>query len=182
MNTRPITVLHLDATARRIHVFMSVGEGTAAQGIVSKSSDMDSVGFPSQSSFVLRGPNDETINNVTSTKQATSTATGIVVLASDGTSYWWNRLAGVQVAPVGVVRGNAWLLTDENLIVTKPSRSAASHRHASSSETGTATARSQPGVVRGNTWYLADKHRANADIVFAFGKRVRHTARRRLGR
>ncbi|MEX2555256.1 MAG: hypothetical protein WEB06_06460, partial [Actinomycetota bacterium] len=117
-NTRPITTLHLDAAARRIHVFMTVGEGEAARGIVSKSSPMDPVAFDPSATFVVRGPNDEPINDVTATKQATNAATGIVILASDGANYWWNKVPGVQVASVGVVRGNVWYLTDENLNVT----------------------------------------------------------------
>jgi hypothetical protein len=167
-NTRPITVLHLDATARRIHVFMSVGEGTAAQGIVSKSSHMDSVDFPSEASFVLRGPNNETINNVTSTKQTTSTATGIVVLASDGSSYWWNKLAGVQVAPVGVVRGNVWYLADENLVVSSFAFGRSTDRPIVGDWDGDGD--HEPGVVRGNVWYLADEAPPTVAHSFAFGR------------
>jgi hypothetical protein len=166
-NTRPVTVLHLDPAARRIHVFMSVGEGTAAHGIVSKSSDMDSVDFPSEASFVLRGPNNEMINNVTSTKQATSAATGIVVLASDGANYWWNKLPGVHVSPVGVVRGNTWFLSDENLVVTKVFKFG--------SETDTPIAGDwdddgddEPGVRRGNVWYLADDAPPTSVTTFTF--------------
>ncbi len=166
-NTRPITVLHLDANARRIHVFMSVGEGTAAHGIVSKTSDMDSVDFPAEGSFVLSGPNNETINNVTATKQATNTATGIVILASDGANYWWNRLAGVQVAPVGVVRGNSWFLSDENLIVAK------TFKFGSANDTPIAgdwdgDGDDEPGVHRGNVWYLSNNAPPTSVTTFTF--------------
>lgn len=93
-NTRPITVLQIDPTNRQIYVFMTIGEGTGARGISYKVSQMDAVGFPATATTFIQGPNDEVINDATSAKQNTDATTGIVVMASDGSNYWWNKLGG----------------------------------------------------------------------------------------
>jgi hypothetical protein len=93
-NTRPITILQIDPVARDVLVFMTIGEGTAARGIAYKRASLDSIAFPSQAVVFIRGPNDEVINNATSTKQNLTAASGIVIVASDGTRYWWNREGG----------------------------------------------------------------------------------------
>jgi hypothetical protein len=93
-HTRPITMLQLDTTNRRIYVFMTRGTGTSARGIQYKSSPMTGIGFPTESTWFIQGDNSEPINDATSTKQNATAASGIVVLASDGNHYWWNRLGG----------------------------------------------------------------------------------------
>jgi hypothetical protein len=55
---------------------------------------MTGIGFPTESTWFIQGDNSEPINNATSTKQNATAASGIVVLASDGNHYWWNRLGG----------------------------------------------------------------------------------------
>jgi hypothetical protein len=93
-NTRPITMLQLDPAARRVYIFMTIGEGTSARGIEYRSSPMDGgIAFGSATAFI-QGANNETINDATSMKANADAASGIVVLASDGTRYWWNKLGG----------------------------------------------------------------------------------------
>ena len=93
-NTRPITMLQIDPAQRRIYVFMSLGEGTAARGILYKSSPIDGgIGFGSSTMFI-QGPNAEVINDATSMKGNADATTGIVVVASDGNNYWWNKIGG----------------------------------------------------------------------------------------
>jgi hypothetical protein len=98
-HTRPITMLQLDTTNRRIYVFMTRGTGSSARGIQYKSSSMTGIGFPTESTWFIQGDNSEPINNATSTKQNATAASGIVVLASDGNHYWWNRLGGGGSTP-----------------------------------------------------------------------------------
>jgi hypothetical protein len=93
-HTRPITMLQLDTTNRRIYVFMTRGTGSSAKGIQYKSSSMTGIGFPTESTWFIQGDNSEPINDATSTRQNATAASGIVVLASDGNHYWWNRLGG----------------------------------------------------------------------------------------
>jgi hypothetical protein len=93
-HTRPITVLQLDPANRRIYVFMTRGEGPNAEGIQYKSSSMTGIGFPAESQWLIKGDAGEPINDATSTKQNATAASGIVVLASDGSHYWWNKLGG----------------------------------------------------------------------------------------
>jgi hypothetical protein len=98
-HTRPITMLQLDTTNRRIYVFMTRGEGSSARGIQYKSSSMTGIGFPTGSTWFIQGSSSEPINNATSTKQNATAASGIVVVASDGNHYWWNRLGGGGSSP-----------------------------------------------------------------------------------
>jgi hypothetical protein len=86
-NTRPIVLL--DMSARQLYVFMSKGDNPA-HGIYYKQTSLDSISFPSTATPFIVGPNNETINDGTSTKQNLDSTTGIVVMASDGSSYWWN--------------------------------------------------------------------------------------------
>jgi hypothetical protein len=118
-NTRPVAMLEVDPAKRLIYIFMSLGEGTSARGIFYKVSQMDSVSFPTQATPFIQGPNDEPINDATSMKANTNETTGIVVLASDGKNYWWNRLGG---GPAGVpptaVAGSAATNEDNAVNIT----------------------------------------------------------------
>jgi hypothetical protein len=95
-NTRPITELNIDPTARLAYVFMTLGEGPSARAIVYKSAPLATLAFPSSATTFIQGANNEVINDATSTKQNTDNTTGIVVVASDGSNYWWNKLGGSQ--------------------------------------------------------------------------------------
>jgi len=94
-NTRPLVLV--DPTARRLYVFMTLG-ATNPRGIVYKASSLDSIAFPDAATPFIDGTD---VNDPTSTKQNVDAGTGIVVLASDGSSYWWNSLAlaGPNTAP-----------------------------------------------------------------------------------
>ena len=93
-NTRPITILQIDPAQRLIYVFMTKGEGTAARGILYKTSPIDGgIGFGSATTFI-QGPNSEVINDASSFKGNADSTTGIVVIASDGSNYWWNKIGG----------------------------------------------------------------------------------------
>ncbi len=96
-NTRPLVLL--DMSARRIDVFMTLG-ATHPHGIVYKSSSLDSVSFAGPAITFMQGASGETISNPTSTKQNVTAATGIIVMASDGSSYWWNQM-GLNDPPSG---------------------------------------------------------------------------------
>ncbi len=93
-NTRPITMLHVDPVQDLVYVFMTIGEGDLANGIAYKVSSTNAISFPSSPTTFIRGPNAEKINNATSMKASADPASGIVVLASDGANYWWNRIGG----------------------------------------------------------------------------------------
>ena len=86
-NTRPIVLI--DTSARQLYVFLSKGDNPA-HGIYYKQTPLDSISFPSTATPFIVGANNETINDGTSTKQNLDSTTGIVVMASDGSSYWWN--------------------------------------------------------------------------------------------
>lgn len=86
-NTRPLVLV--DPSARRLYVFMTLG-ATNSRGIVYKASSLDSIAFPATATAFIDGTD---VNDPTSTKQNVDAGTGIVVLASDGSSYWWNSLA-----------------------------------------------------------------------------------------
>jgi len=93
-NTRPIAMLDIDPVQHRVYVFMTIGEGTASNGIAYKVSSTDSISFPTSPTVFIQGPNAEVINNATSMKANADPASGIVVAASDGSNYWWNRIGG----------------------------------------------------------------------------------------
>ena len=93
-DTRPIAVLDIDPATRKVYIFMTKGEGSAAQGIFYKVSSLDSISFGATPTPFIQGPNNEVINDATSMKANATAATGIVVLASDGKDYWWNRIGG----------------------------------------------------------------------------------------
>ncbi|MGH2784277.1 MAG: Ig-like domain-containing protein [Actinomycetota bacterium] len=116
--TRPIAALNIDPSQRKVYLFMTKGEGAAAQGIFYKVTGIDSISFTTATTFI-QGPNNETINDATSSKQNTDAASGIVVLASNGTSYWWNRLGGGAAgATPNAVAGSATVTEDSSVQVT----------------------------------------------------------------
>ncbi|MGI8873351.1 MAG: DUF7594 domain-containing protein [Egibacteraceae bacterium] len=95
-NTRPITMLEIDLLQRSIYVFMSRGSGNNARGIEYKRSSLDRIGFPDEATPFIIGGNDEAINNATSSKANATGTSGIVILASDDSHYWWNRVGGTS--------------------------------------------------------------------------------------
>lgn len=119
-NTRPIAELQIDPSSRTAYVFMTIGEGSSSNGIAYKKSSIDNLMFPAAATTFIQGPNGEVINNATSTKQNLSSSTGIVVLASDGTHYWWNRIDGApsgNTAPTATA-GSATVTQDEAATIT----------------------------------------------------------------
>ncbi|MGH3665955.1 MAG: Ig-like domain-containing protein [Egibacteraceae bacterium] len=102
-NTRPITMLHIDAVEEQLYVFMTIGEGSGARGISYKKASLPNLvgggGFPDPAVAFIRGPNDDVINNATSMKANGTAESGIVVLATSETHYWWNQIGGSQPPP-----------------------------------------------------------------------------------
>jgi hypothetical protein len=88
--TRPIVLL--DTTNNRIHVFASTEGGGK---VYEKTSSLSSIGFGSGLGTIVMfdgGANQNGINNSTSTKQNLSSATGLMVLASnDLTKRYWHH-------------------------------------------------------------------------------------------
>jgi PKD repeat protein len=88
-HTRPIVVL--DTTHNVIHMFATADEtgGTIYQ----KSTEFDNIAFPPGiGTPVIRDADNPNMNDVTSTKQNVTSASGIVVLAShDQTGYYWHN-------------------------------------------------------------------------------------------
>lgn len=118
-NTRPITVLNIDPAQRKIYVFMTKGEGAAATGIFYKMTSIDGISFGATPTTFIQGANAEIINDPTSTKQNTDASTGLVVLASDGNSYWWNKIGGGQAgAPPSATAGSATTAEETPVQVT----------------------------------------------------------------
>jgi hypothetical protein len=93
-NTRPITMLYIDPIQQLVYVFMTIGEGDSANGIAYKVSSTQSISFPSQATILIQGADGQKINNPSSAKQNADQTSGIVILASDGVNYWWNRIGG----------------------------------------------------------------------------------------
>lgn len=118
-NTRPIAVLNIDPSQRKVYIFMTKGEGAAAVGIFYKVTGIDAIGFSGSGIPFMQGANGETINDASSTKQNTDAASGLVVIASDGTNYWWNRIGGgTPGAPPNAVAGSATTLEDTAAQIT----------------------------------------------------------------
>ncbi len=88
MLTRPIVML--DTQNGRIHAFAS-DEGGGR--VYTKTSPIDSVAFPSGlGTVVMQDASHDDINNATSTKQNVSSASGLVVLASNqSTKRYWHH-------------------------------------------------------------------------------------------
>jgi hypothetical protein len=84
--TRP--VLLIDPEHRKLHVFMSTEGGG---NVYYKQSSMDNISFPTGlgTQFIQSGSGLVQINNATSTKQTVSSASGIVILASDDSVKWY---------------------------------------------------------------------------------------------
>jgi hypothetical protein len=96
VTTRPITVLQIDEVNRHVYVFMTLGEGSNRRAIVYKRSNISQVAFPGDATVLIQGANGEQISNATSMKANATAETGIVVLASDASNYWWNRIGGTD--------------------------------------------------------------------------------------
>jgi PKD repeat protein len=125
-HTRPITMLMLDTANRDVYVFMTRGEGSAARGIQYKKTSMDGIGFPSQATWFIQGSSSEPINDATSMKANATAGTGIVVLASDGTHYWWNRIGGEVKPPIAQFEADRTdVLVDEPVQFTDTSSGSA---------------------------------------------------------
>lgn len=94
-HTRPIVLL--DDEHGVVHVFATSG----SDDIVEKTSDIDSISFPSGTGTVVIDQGSG-INNATSTKQNVNSTTGLVVVASGGGRYWhhWDAL-GAPPPPTG---------------------------------------------------------------------------------
>ncbi|MEV1289245.1 hypothetical protein [Micromonospora sp. NPDC049679] len=98
-HTRPI--LMLDAEHQMLHVFLTAPDSGcpfsgSAGTIFHKSSPMKPMSFPAgRGTPVIRDTLSPTLNNVTSTKQSVSGATGLVILASNNDTgrYWHADLA-----------------------------------------------------------------------------------------
>ncbi len=86
-HTRPVVVL--DEQAGRVHVFASAP--CCAGGIVyHKSSSMSNISFPSgPGTPVIASKTDTEINNVSSTKQSVTAATGLLIIAGDDMSNFY---------------------------------------------------------------------------------------------
>jgi hypothetical protein len=91
-NTRPITMVEIDPTANQIYVFFSIGGAVSPNGIGYKKSPLKKIGFPNDATTFIQGANGEEINDATSMKNNATSSSGIIVLASDPSTYWWNRL------------------------------------------------------------------------------------------
>jgi hypothetical protein len=97
-NTRPILMV-LDAAQQDVYVLMAHGEGSEARGIVYKRASMNGLDFKEPAQWLIRAPGNEEIDDVTSMKANATAQTGIVVLASDLTHFWWGRLGGNSSPP-----------------------------------------------------------------------------------
>ena len=90
--TRPIVLL--DASHNRIYAFSSTEGGGK---VYQKTSSLSSIGFGSGiGTIVMSDVSNNAINNTTSTKQNLSSATGLMVLASnDRTKRYWHLYASL---------------------------------------------------------------------------------------
>ena len=93
-HTRPVLVL--DSQHSVLHVFATAPDSGcpfagSAGTIFEKTSPMSTISFPlGRGTPVIRDPSSPNMNNVTTTKQSVTDATGIVVMASDDVTkkYW----------------------------------------------------------------------------------------------
>ena len=99
-HTRP--VLLLDSEQQTLYVFMTAPDSgcpyTGYPGtIFMKSSPMDAIAFPEgRGTPIIRDATSPNLNNVTTTKQDVTSATGMVVLASnDATQRYWHADLGL---------------------------------------------------------------------------------------
>lgn len=104
-NTRPI--LELDASAGRLHVFMTgphngAGSGQSGGDIFEKTSPTSAISFAvGDGTPVIRDDDSSDLNNATSTKQNLTATTGIVVLAyNDDTDLYWHHHEAGTAPPV----------------------------------------------------------------------------------
>jgi hypothetical protein len=111
--TRPL--LLIDTSNRMLYAFAS--DSDSGRGIYYKTSSLDAIGFSSGNGtpFIL-SMIDTAINNATSTKQNVNNTTGIVILASDVTSYFHNFMNLGGPLPNTAPNANAGI----NQLVTWP--------------------------------------------------------------
>lgn len=97
--TRPI--LLIDTTNRHLYVFARIIDASGKAGIHFKATDLVNVTFASGSGEpFIKSALDTRLNDPTSTKQTLSSATGLVVLASDsGTRYYLHNERSLDAAP-----------------------------------------------------------------------------------
>ncbi len=88
-HTRPIAVV--DSEHQRVHMFATSGQ--AGGSIYEKTAPLSAIDFPAGSGTpVLTDASSADVNNVTSTKQTVSSATGLVVVATnDSTRRYWTH-------------------------------------------------------------------------------------------
>jgi PKD repeat protein len=88
-HTRPIAVV--DSEHQRVHMFATSGQ--AGGSIYEKSAPLSDIEFPSgKGTPVLTDASSADLNNATSTKQTVSSATGLVVIATnDSTRRYWTH-------------------------------------------------------------------------------------------
>jgi PKD repeat protein len=86
-HTRPIVVL--DEAQGTVHVFATSPESGGS--IYQKSSPIGSISFPGGKGTEVLKDADGTLNNVTSTKQNVSEATGLVILAAGGKRVYFHQ-------------------------------------------------------------------------------------------
>jgi hypothetical protein len=107
-HTRPQVML--DEATQTVHVFATgrtaggTCTSTGAGSIYMKSAPMDNPSFPTgDGTPILRNAAADSLNNVTTSKQSATSASGIVVLAShEGTKrYWHNEIGGTTPPPTG---------------------------------------------------------------------------------
>jgi PKD repeat protein len=112
-HTRPIVVV--DEANGVVHMFATgkypgSSSGQSGGTIYEKTSPIGSISFPSGSGTpFIQDPNSNDLNNATSTKQNPTSASGIVVLATnDSTNFYWHNIesTGGPVAPVADFSAN----------------------------------------------------------------------------
>jgi hypothetical protein len=93
-------ILLIDTDQRQLHIF-STWLGGHPRAIYHKVSSLDNIGFPSGHGDVfIKNATDPEINNATSTKQNVNSTTGIVVLASDETTFtYFHNTLGISSPP-----------------------------------------------------------------------------------
>jgi hypothetical protein len=106
-HTRPI--VEIDEEHQVVHMFATGPQPPSTSGqsggdIVEKTSPMGAISFPTGvGTPVIRSAGSPDMNDATSTKQNVSSATGLVVMANDGTAdYYWHAdisLGGVTPPP-----------------------------------------------------------------------------------
>jgi hypothetical protein len=108
--TRPIVLI--DTTNRQLYVFATTNDGLVPSAIYYKQSGLDNVSFPvGLGTPFIASATHPNINNATSTKQNLTSATGLLVLASDLVSGYYLHnvitLPGPSATPSPSPRGTS---------------------------------------------------------------------------